>query len=375
MGVVCRAFVPANGKVSRLDFGGQPAVMGRVIIDGIPLANHKVELSAVDGPYSSTFRCYAMTGPDGGFTFGGVPKGRWQIYYEDAEKRDNWIKIATADTAGQDVDLGVIPVGLAMVRISLEYEQGTPKWDIKGAFLQEENKPWSQTIAELIKPADENAPYIVKNILPAKHCLVLTRQDFVTLRHPIEVAENDVNVIVRMPRCTSGIYGRLTDKSGGQTLWRKDKAVVGYIRPDANGDYKLDNLPAGEYQLGGDMLIDSAALLEFELAEGEQKVLDIDVPSTPASQIGSLQVMVLDENGVPITGADVQLEGDAGVIEPMGSFGQGFYFVAKPGLYTLHAKFAGYKKARQQVSIEILDLQKVKHAPNPVLLRLEKTVE
>ncbi len=375
MGVACRAFVPANGKVSRLDFGGRPAVMGRVIIDGIPLANHKVELSVINMPHSPIFHCYAMTGPDGGFTFGGIPKGKWSVYYEDSEKRNNWIKIATVDTAGQNTDLGVIPAGLKTVRISIEYEQGAPKWGITQAFLQEGNRPWSQPMAEMSKPTDENEPYIVRNVLPGEHCLVLIRQDFVTLRHPIEVTENDVNIIVQMPKCTSGIHGRLTGKFSGQTLWRKDKTVVGYIRPDANSNYKLDNLPAGEYRLGGNMLIDSAALLEFELAEGEQKVLDIDVPSTPASQIGSLQVMVLDENGVPITGADVQLEGDAGVIEPMASFGQGFYFIAKPGPYTLHAKFAGYKKARQQVSIEILDLQKIKHAPNPVLLRLEKTVE
>jgi len=372
-GVICRTIVPANGKVSRLDFGGQPNVIGQIIVDGVPIANRRIILSATDERHSSTFRYYAMTEPDGKFTFGGVPKGRWKIYYEDTEHRDNGIIIAEFDLTDRYIDLGLIPSGISTVHVSIEYMEGTPKWDIIKAYLQEDDKPWGQRIAQLDKSSEKDGPYVAKYILPGKYWLVLIRKDYATLRQPIEVTEDDVNITVRMPKCASGIYGRLTSKVlSGQTVWRKDKTVVGNIRSDENGNYKLDNLPAGEYRVGGNMLIDEGVLLEFELAEGEQKNLDIDVPDTPKTEIGSLQVMVVDENGAPMTTVKVWLQGSTGPIEPIINSGQGVYFVAEPGKYTLHASFTGYKEVRQAVSVETFDLKKKTRQPSPVLLRLEK---
>lgn len=373
LGVICRTIVPANGKISRLDFGGQPNVMGQIIIDGVPIANRRIILSATDGRHSSTFRCYAMTEPDGRFTFGGIPKGKWQIYYEDTEQRNNWIIIAVFDLTDRYIDLGLIPSGISTVRVSIEYMEGTPKWDIAKAYLQEDDKPWGQQIAQLDKSPDENGPYVAKYILPGEHYLVLIRKDYTMLRQPIEVTKNDVNIIIRMPKCASGIYGRLIGKAlYGLTVWRKDKTVVGHIRPDKKGNYKLDNLPAGEYLVGGNMLIEKGGLLEFELAEGEQKNLDIDVPDIPKFEIGSLQVMVVDENGVPLTAVNVWLQGSTGLIEPIDNSGRGVYFVAEPGKYTLHASFTGYKEVRQAVSVETFDFKKNMRQPSPVLLRLDK---
>jgi hypothetical protein len=359
--------------VSRLDFGGQPNVTGRIIIDGVPLANRRIMLSTIDEPSSSIFRCHAMTEHDGTFTFGGIPSGKWAIYFDDIEKRNNRIKVATFEMAGQNVDLGVIPTGFATVHISIEYEQGTPKWDITKAFLQDDNKLWSQPVTEIAIPNDENAPYIAKNVLPGEHYLVLMRKDYSTLRYPVKVDESDSKTNIRIPKCTAGIRGRVTGKYlSGQTVWTKDRTVIGHIQPDENGNYKLDNLPAGQYMLGGNMLIDSAALLEFELADDEQKTLDIDVPDAPPYRMGSLQVIVLDENGAPIPGPDIRLLGKNSAIEPIANSGQGIYFIAEPGTYTMQTSFPGYKTAEQQVSVETWDLLKIKQPPKPILVRLEK---
>jgi hypothetical protein len=374
MGVVCRTLVPANGKVSHLDFGGQPNVRGHITINGVPLANRKIVLSGIDQPISEIFRCYAMTGPDGGFAFGGIPNGKWAVYYEDAERRGEWIKITKVDVTGEDVNLGVVSARLSTIRISVEYEQGVSKWDISRAYLQEGNKPWGLPIAQLNKTTDENEPYIVKNIPPGEYTLVLMRQDdYVTFRRPIEVTENDANIIVRIPKCTAGIAGLMTGKFAmGQTFWREDKAIVAYSRPDANAHYKLDNLPAGRYLFGGNMLIDSGALLEFELADGEQKILDVNVPDIPKNQISSLQAIVLDENGVPIPGVDVRLQGDKGVIEPVGDSSMGIYFITEPGTYTLQASFPGYKPVEQQVSVKSFNEQDKLSGRKPIIVRLER---
>ena len=372
MGVVCRMLVPAKGKVSRIDLGGQPNVTGRLIIDSKPIAGRRVTLSSIGGANSDFFRCYTMTENDGTFTFGGIPSGKWTIYYDDTEKRNNPIKVTEFELTGQNADLGTIPKGVSTVSISIEYEQESPKWEIKKAYLKDDTNFFNQPVTEIAVPDDANQPYIAKNVLPGEHYLVLVRKDYSSLSYPIKVTESSSNITIRLPKLTAGIHGRMTGKYlGGQTVWTKDKKVVSHIQPDASGDYKLDNLPAGQYLLGGNMLINDGALFEFELMEGEQKALDIAIPETPPRQAGGLQVIVLDENGALLTGAKAWLQNGVSIVEPVADIG-GFYFVTEPQKYELHVKFTGYKESKQQVKIENLDIKTTKAPPEPVFVRLEK---
>ena len=374
MGVVCRALAPASGRVSRIDLGGRPIVSGRIIINGVPLANRRIVLSSAESPNSDVFRCYAMTGPDGKFVFGGVPNGKWAIYYEDPEKRSDWIKATVVNVMGQDVDMGTISVRLPTIRISVGYEEGASKWDISRTYLQEGNEFWGRQIAQLSEPADENEPYIIKNVPPGEYYLVLMRRDYLMLRHPVKVTEAEMSITVRIPKCTAGIKGLISGKIiMGQTIWTQNKSIVASLIPDEKGGFKLDNLPAKHYYVGGNMLIDSAALLEFDLADGEQKVLDVNVPDSPKNQSGPLRVMVLDENGSPLLGAGVRLLDGEGVIEPIVvDSSQGIYFMAEQGTYTLQVNFPGYKAATQQVSIERFDPKNIQALRKPVLVRLER---
>jgi hypothetical protein len=374
MGVDCRTLVPASGRVSRIDLGGRPIVSGLIIINGIPLANRRVILSSAESPHSDVFRCYAMTEPDGKFVFGGVPSGKWSIYYEDPEKYSNWIKVTVVNVTGQDVDMGMISVRLPTIRISVGYEEGASKWDISRTYLQEGNEFWGRQIAQLSEPADENEPYIIKNVPPGEYCLVLVRRDYLMLRYPVKVTEADMSMTVRIPKCTAGIKGLISGKIiMGQTIWTQDKSVVASLIPDEKGGFKLDNLPAGHYYVGGNMLISSAALLEFELADGEQKVLDVNIPDNPLKkQTGALQVIVLDENGSLIPGVEVHLLGGEGMIEPITNSGGRIYFMAEQGAYTLQVNFPGYKAETQQVSIEKFDPKNIQVLRKPVLVRLER---
>jgi len=374
MGVVCRALVPANGRVSRIDLGGWPIVSGRIIINGIPLANRRIVLSSAESLNSDVFRCYAMMGPDGKFVFGGVPSGKWAIYYEDPEKRSDWIKATVVNVMGQDVDMGTISVRLPTIRISVGYEEGASKWDISRTYLQEGNEFWGRQIAQLSEPADENEPYIIKNVPPGEYYLVLMRRDYLMLRHPVKVTKAEMSITVRIPKCTAGIKGLISGKIiMGQTIWTQDKSIVASLIPDEKGGFKLDNLPAKHYYVGGNMLIDSAALLEFELADGEQKVLDVNIPDNPLKkQTGALQVIVLDENGSLIPGVEVHLLGGEGMIEPITNSGGRIYFMAEQGAYTLQVNFPGYKAITQQVSIERFDQKNIQALRRPFLVRLER---
>lgn len=115
----------------------------------------------------------------------------------------------------------------------------------------------------------------------------------------------------------------------------------------------------------------SGILLEFELAEGEQKVLDIDTTNMQKNRQGILLAIVLDEYGIPTIEADVQLEGNDN-IDPIIASVPGFYFAAEPGTYTLHTKLGGYKEVSQSVTAKKWDLQTMKRPPDPVFVRLEK---
>jgi hypothetical protein len=372
MGVVCRAFVPASGKVTRLDFGGQPVVKGQVVFDGKPLANYPLDLTTTQRPYSAVFQCYAKTGPNGEFLFGGVPKGKWSIYCADPGSNQRNLKIATIDADGHDIDTGVIPRGLSTLAVSIEYEQGESNWDVTDVYLREENLSWDRPLVMLEKPAGNNEPFIAGNIMPGRYRLIVNR-GYVTQQSTINITEGNTNITVKIPKGTAGVRGRLTRQyNNWQILWREGKEVVCYISADANGSYEFNNLPAGKYYLSPDCSTNSRTLLEFELAESEQKVLDIDTTNLPKNQDGILHVFLLDKYGTPVTGADIRLEGNGNTIEPITDSTPGFYFAAEPGKYTLHAKFAGYRETIQPVEIKNWGFQTMKRPPDPLLVWLEK---
>jgi hypothetical protein len=282
------------------------------------------------------------------------------------------LAIATIETSGQDMDTGVIPRGLSTLGVSIEYEQGEPKWDVTDVYLQYENIFWGQPLVILEKPTSNNEPYIARNIIPGRYRLVVNR-GYVTQQRTIDITEGNVNITVRIPKGTAGVRGHLTRQyNDWQVLWRDGKEVVCYIMPDANGNYEFNNLPAGKYHLSTDFLTNSETLLEFELAEGEQKVLDIDAVNMQRNRKSVLYVFALNEYGVPMTTGDIRLEGNQTVIEPIILGAPSFFFMAEPGKYTLHAKFAGYREAIQPVEIKNWDFQTMKRPPDPLLVWLEK---
>ncbi|MGA2092763.1 MAG: hypothetical protein ABSH16_05065 [Sedimentisphaerales bacterium] len=374
IGVVCRTLIPETGKVSHIDMGGKPIVSGRITINGAPLSGRRIVLSSNEPPNSRTFCCYAMTDSDGKFAFGGVPNGKWKIYCESPENQDEWIKLTNAEVTGKDVDSGDVSARLSTIRASLEYKPGEAKWEILSGYIREENKPRSAHNAKTIQMTGENDQYIAKNIPPGEYYLMFMRQGFLILRLPIEVKGNDIDVTVRVPHSASGISGQVTNRHAvTRTLWSKDKLITAHLMPDPNLNYKLDNLPAGHYYLGGSSLTESEALLEFDLADGEQKVLDINVPDdTLKNQNDSQWITVLDENGALMPGAEVHLLDGTGEIEPWINSGEYISFKAGEGTYTLQVSFPGYKTETKQVTIEKFDPNNMQARRKPFIVRLEK---
>lgn len=372
-GVVRRALVPQNDKTIRLDFGGKPVVTGQVILGDRFLANHRIQLGAVDNPHFGTTKCYALTDIEGNFVFRGVPAGKHSIYYEHPNKRNEWVKIATFNVGNQDLDLGIVPEQMSRIRVNVINEQKDPNCVITRVYLQEGTEIWGQKMGDVVPPDQPDQPYVITNVMPGNHRLVLLRKDEVMICQEMEVADEKVDLELKVPSGTSAISGRfLSDSQQWVMMWREDKKLVAYLKPGKDETFKVKNLPTGHYLVGGNTMLDNAALLEFDLLYGQSKRIDIDTTEWSKMSLGWLLTQIVGPDGSPITGADVWLESHSGVVEPLYNSTQGQYFITEPGEYTLCASYPGYTKVTQQVFVRSHDLQINQAKLSPVVIRLEK---
>jgi len=154
-------------------------------------------------------------------------------------------------------------------------------------------------------------------------------------------------------------------------MWRQDKKVIAYVIPDEEGTFKIENLPAGQYSIGGNLMYSKSILATFELIEGQTKTVDLDISNLFDQAIASLHTLVISDNGIPLSGADVWLEGNTGEINPAIVSSQGIYFLTEPGDYILHAVYAGYKEAITNIYLEAKDIT-TSRQDSTVFIRLEK---
>jgi protocatechuate 3,4-dioxygenase beta subunit len=355
LGVVRRTVLPEDGKTVRLDFGGRPLLFGRVFVDGLPLSDTTVILGDVTLPYWGVHKCRTRTDSEGRFSFAGAPAGRYGIYYEQPGKRGEWIKIAVVETHQEDMDLGVIPQSIGQVRISLVPSEPNEPW-LQGlsVYLQGGTRFYAARSGTVTEPKDANEPYIVSNVLPGIYTATVRRLDHVGFREPIELqpGQQELNVKVTIPKCTASIRGQfLSNDQQSLAMWRSDEKIIASIIPK-NGQYHVRNLPAGDYLIGNTFMGNNAPLVEFRLAEGESKTLDLDTSEWSLWQMGTFAVQVVDSNGIPLTAAEIWLTGLGGSVVPVTSSSEGHSFVVQSGEYVLHAQCAGYQEAAKTVQVE-----------------------
>jgi len=374
LGVVRRAVMPANGKTFQLNFGGELSVSGQVVIESEPLVTARVFLGDAYSPYSGIFQCYAMTGDEGQFEFGGVPGGRYAIYYDKGQKQDDRVKIASVDVEQEDIDMGVI--GEQRGRILVSIDTGDPNVTLDGVdvYLQEGTEVWQARVGDVSEPVAQGQPYIISNVLPGTYTAVAARADGLQFRESVELraGQEEVEVTVQIQKGTATVGGQfISDSEQPLLLFSSDEKIAYHISADEDF-YRTENLPAGEYSIGNYFIGSAAPLVSFSLTEEEEKTVDIDTSGWSALNKASLLTQVVSENGVPITTAEVWLEGDEGVIEPITSTGVGRFFVTEPGEYTLGAVFPGYKEATRNIYLEAKDITAARTEDSTVFIRLEK---
>jgi RNA polymerase sigma factor (sigma-70 family) len=367
LGVTHRIIVPRTGDTLRLDFGGAPVVSGAAVIDGRPLARSRLLLASVSAPYSATFKCYALTDDRGAFAFPGAARGTYGIYCELSEEPTQWRRIGTAAVAEANVDVGIIPNDASKLFVSLTGEA----WALDGVCLAEGQAAWSPAIREATRPSRTGDPWIIDPVGPGRYTLILMRSDDVLWRTPVmlEAGRTRWDLSLELPQWDAAIGGRVRgDPTRELVFWRQEKDVLGRITREGDGTFRVGPLPPGRYFVGdASSYLYDVALLEFSVAAGETKVLDLDLSGMPGDRTAYLVVQAVDDTGRMCSDAHMRLVGAAGSVPPWNRMDDACAFMATAGEHWLHIEAAGYRSVRRKVTLETGD-----GTNQPVIVRLER---
>ncbi len=370
LGVTHRTIVPRTAGTLRLDFGGAPVVSGVAVIDGQPLARSRLLLTSASAPHSATFKCYAMTDDRGTFAFPGTARGTYGIYRELSEEPTQWCKIGTATVAEANVDVGIIPNEASKLFVTLTGDAGEA-WGIDELYLAEGQAAWSPLTSRATRPLRTGDPWVLDQVRPGPHTLILVRSDDVLWRTPVRLAGDRIrwDLSLELPQWDAAIGGRVCGEPTRELVfWRQEKDVLGRITRAGDGTFRVGPLPPGRYFVGdASSYLYDVALLEFSVAAGETKVLDLDLSGMPGDRTAYLVVQAVDDTGRMCSDAHMRLVGAAGSVPPWNRMDDACAFMATAGEHWLHIEAAGYRSVRRKVTLETGD-----GTNQPVIVRLER---
>jgi len=374
-GVVCRAVVPADKKIMRLDFGAGPVVSGQVMVDGRFLANSTMLLTDPERSDLDVFKCYTMTDEEGGFAFRGVPVGRHGVYMEQDGQRGAWFGIATIEVDLADVELGIIEIATSTIEVQVQADDPNNVPEDVTVYLQQGHGFTGARVGSMQKPSRQGAPYIIQGVLPGEYTIVSGRFDSVQGRKELTVGPSPETIAtaVTIPHGGAGVSGHYIGPSSGMVfLFTNDGEVACYIDPDNAETYRINDLPAGDYLVINDLVGKTVPLLAFNIAEGEHRVVDLDMSGWLAADRGALHTQVISEAGVPVSGVQVWLEGEGVEAEPVRNNSEGQFFVVEPGEYVIHADYPALGRADRRVVVPANDITQPRRAETTIILRLTR---
>jgi len=359
LGVTRRAVVPQAGAVTRLDLGGTPVVGGVVVLKGLPQAKTKLRLMPADATEVRLFTAQAVTDEHGAFAFGGVAPGTYCVYYyQQGKRRSRLMKLTTIEVTGGDVDLGVIPHYTSTLSLAIDGARANGTGAIERVYVGAPDRLRASLVRLAEAGPGGDGFWSVYDVEPGRYSLVLERADGLRWCREItleagaepwelrwEIPEADAQVTGRIPTVSEGMYA----------LWREGKDLFGYLRPDSEGYFTVENLPSGKYSVGLSEALsyDVPTLVEvqFVLGAGEHRTVDPAVAASPIP-MAFVQVEVFDGSGRSRRDANIWLEGPAGRIEPVHFNAGGHCFVATPGSQKLHVEVPGYRRVERDLTLE-----------------------
>jgi protocatechuate 3,4-dioxygenase beta subunit len=404
-GVSVTSIIPSNDAIRRLDFGGPSRVTGRLIEDGRPLTQAKVVLRGSRAPWETAFEASYVTDSNGRFTFWGVPAGTRYLYYELEGVRGDakWASLGIRGfQSGVDTDLGDLEIAPAVVMVRIETEQPDERPTSLNVVLQQfrESMLWGSKVGQLLSRSEPNAPYVFDKLMPGTYEVIVSRQTFPTtsiastsigrkpeqqaypeVRRVFELAkgQKELKLNVMIPAGSASLSGKVisNDSNGAErtlVLRSTDQTVTMSVRPSLDGSYRIENLPAGDYTIGGaSVAFDRHSVLtEVSLGQGEHKSLDIHIPGPGVSRDGYLVVQVISEDGLPLAGATVWLDRSGQAIYPHFDTDKSKSFAGEAGEYLLHAQHPGFVPVRQRVLMKARSQCNIQQLLEPVVITMNR---
>jgi len=220
---------------------------------------------------------------------------------------------------------------------------------------------------------EDGAPYVIRNVLPGEYTVVASRPDGVHSRKELAVdaGPETISAAMSVPRGSAGLSGRFIGQPPDTMfIFSTDGKVTCRIDPDDGGTYRIRNLPAGDYLVANDLVGKTVPLLAFDIAEGDDTVADLDMSGWSAMGRAPLHTQVVSDAGVPVSGAQVWLEGDGVEAEPIRNNSEGQFFITEPGEYVIHADYPGLGRASRTVVLWADDISARRRAETTIILRL-----
>ncbi len=354
-GVIRQAVRPTAGKTLRVDFGGFKKVTGRLLVNGKPVANTRVLLA--DEPNGGIFEAAATTDDAGNFVFRGVPPGERTLYYSTgAANRQRTLPVKPLVIQTSNDALGTIDLATATLRVQLS--GGEENGRRENVFLRPYDPVsfYRGVPRYPERPQSKSDPFVFENVPAGKYWLCLGRFDKVGLRQAIEItALKEQSVTLEVPKGTASIHGTLKPSDRGRyvELHSKDKRLSGAASPLQEGRFEFSDLPAGDYYLTQQGVMDDDKLAEFTLAAGERRTIAIaDTSASRAAHLGFLHVCPFTTEGLPLPGCRIRLTGAKGDVPVQSSqFGR-TAFTAEPGKYQPSVAFPGFVSVSQPVDVK-----------------------
>jgi hypothetical protein len=273
-----------------------------------------------------------------------------------------------------DLDVGVISADVSRLLVTIDQQESGPGWQITQMYISEAGKVFGQPVRMASPPGTDGEPWVISNVEAGKYVLNIHRQDQLQIRREVELAPNqsEWSITIQMPEATAAVSGKIAGSSSSAfTLWNKDKDVLGSFTTDSGGVYEVKNLPAGTYSIGTilSLLSNMPGFVEFELLQGQSKVINLDVTREAQQGVAYLMVQVFDESNRLRGDVRIWLEGRSLRIQPWRSAEQGHIFLTVPGEYVLHVTRQGYKDVARQLILKRADPAVGK--PETSLVRLD----
>ncbi|MHC4528876.1 MAG: hypothetical protein ACYS29_13455, partial [Planctomycetota bacterium] len=216
-------------------------------------------------------------------------------------------------------------------------------------------------------------------VIVRRHVFPTQQQAYPEVRRVFELAEGqrELELNVMIPAGSASLSGKIiSDDSKNPeptlVLRNTDQTVIMPVHPSLDGTYRVQNLPAGDYTIGGASaaLDRHSVLTEVSLGQGEHKSLDIHIPGPGVSRDGYLVVQVISEDGLPLAGTTVWLDRSGRAIYPLFDTGKGKSFAGQAGEYLLHAQQPGFTPVRQRVRMKAKDQCNVQQLLDPVVITM-----